>query len=105
MIFIGLFSVLKKNYALIIDANWNPLSGLPPAQWFQTMVYLSIMWTALFCASAGTWVWYGELLVAHTLVAFGALITGLEFRTASLVKSYRDLLEDRTARYDDVWGA
>jgi len=106
MLAIGLFTVLRKNYALIMDADKNPLFALPPAQRFQTMVYLSLMWTAIFCGSAGVWFWYGELLIAHVLFALGVLITGLEFRAASVVKTYRDYpLEDGTARYDDVWGA
>jgi hypothetical protein len=45
-------------------------------------------------------------LAAHMLVALGALITGMTFRTASQTKSYRDYpSNDGTARYDDLWGA
>ena len=106
MLTIGLFAVIKKNYGLIMDADRNPLFALPPAQRFQTMVYLSVMWTAIFCGSLGAWLWYGELLIAHVLFALGALTTGLKFRAAaSAVKTYRDYpLKDETARYDDVWG-
>ena len=45
---IGLFAIVKRNYGLIMDADKNPLLALPPAQRFQTMVYLSVMWTAIF---------------------------------------------------------
>ena len=105
MITTVLLSGLKRNYALIMDADKNPLLALPPAQRYQIMVYLSIMWTGIFCGALGAWFWYGELLVAHILFALGALFTGLKFRSAKVVKTYRDYpLEDGTARYDDVWG-
>ena len=55
MITIGLFAIIKRNYGLIMDADKNPLFALPPAQRFQTMVYLSVMWTAIFCGSLGAW--------------------------------------------------
>lgn len=105
MLTIGLFAVIKKNFGLIMDADRNPLLALPPAQRFQTMVYLSIMWTAIFCGSLGAWFWYGELLIAHVLFALGALTTGLKFRAARVVKTYRDYPpKDGTARYHDVGG-
>lgn len=110
---VGLFKAIERNYSLVMDSDKNPLSKLPPGQRLQTMIYLSLMWTAVFCMAAGVWVWYGELLVAHILLALGILATTLEFRTASKlsassfrpVKTYRDYpLDDGTARYDDVWG-
>jgi len=42
-----LVPTVRNNYALIMDANRNPLWRLPPAQRFQTMIYLSIMWTTI----------------------------------------------------------
>ena len=93
-------------YNLIMDADVNPLSKLPRAQRFQIMVYLSFMWTTIFCAAAGAWLWYGELLIAHVLVALGFLVTGMTFHRASKVTSHRDVpVQDGTARYDDIWGA
>ena len=59
-------------YRSIMDSNMNPLRNLHPAHRFQLMVFLSIMWTTIFCAAAGAWLWYGELMIAHVLVAFGA---------------------------------
>ena len=93
-------------YRSIMDSNRNPLRNLAPIRRFQIMVVLSLMWTCIFCAAAGLWFWYGEILAAHLLVALGALITGITFRTAGQAKSYRDhAASDGTARYDDVWGA
>lgn len=96
---------MKDFYALIMDSERNPLGALPPAQRFQIMVILSLMWTAIFCAGAGTWLWYGEIVTLHVLLALGTLITAQTFRTAAQVKSYRDHpAKDGTTRYDDVWG-
>ena len=93
-------------YRAIMDSDTNPLKNLPPVQRFQAMVFLSMMWTTIFCAGAGAWLWYGELIVLHVLVALGFLFTGLTFHKASRVATYRDYpLNDGTARYDDVWGA
>lgn len=94
-------------YRAIMDSNYNPLRRLPPAQRFQTMMFLSMMWTAIFCAMAGAWFWYGELVIAHILAAFGFMVTGVTFRRANTgeMRTYRDQpREDGTARYDDVWG-
>ena len=99
-------------YRSVMDSDVNPLQTLPPVQRFQIMVVLSLMWTAIFCAGAGVWFWYGELVALHVLVALGILITSLTFRAASKVKpdaapqTYRDYpAKDGTTRYDDVWGA
>ena len=63
----------------------NPLRNLPPAQRFQVMIFLSVMWTTIFTASSTLWVWYGELMTGHILLALGTLITGSTFRLASKV--------------------
>ncbi len=97
---------MKTLYRLVMDSDLNPLRDLPAVQRFQVMLYLSIMWTTIFCAIAGTWVLYSELMVAHVLIAVGFLVTGLAFHQAKRAASYRDQpLHDGTARYDDVWGA
>jgi hypothetical protein len=70
-------------YSAIMDPSINPLRNLPAPQRFQMMVYLSVMWTTIFCAAAGAWVWYGEIVVAHVLVTAGFVVTGLTFRAAS----------------------
>ena len=97
---------MKSLYRAVMDSETNPLRHLPPIRRFQAMVLLSIMWTTIFCAGAGAWLWYGELIVLHLLVALGFLVTGLTFHQAKRVATYRDYpLKDGTARYDDVWGA
>lgn len=99
-----------ETYKSLMDADRNPLRHLAPIRRFQLMVYLSVMWTAIFCAAGGLWFLYGEIVIAHVLLATGVLITGQTFRQAGrdapVVATYRDRpREDGTARYDDVWGA
>lgn len=92
-------------YSSIMDSDVNPLRNLQPAQRFQLMAALATMWTTIFCAAEGAWLWYGEIVVAHLLIALGFLATGFTFQRASLTTTYRDHpASDGTARYDDVWG-
>ena len=67
-------------YRSIMDSNVNPLRNLPAAQRFQTMLFLSIMWTNIFCVGAGAWIWFGELVVFHVLFVGGIVVTDLVFR-------------------------
>jgi len=69
-------------YKTIVDSDRYALSDLPPSQRFQIMATLSLMWTAIFCAGTGAWVWYGELVVAHVLVVLGLVVTGAVFGSA-----------------------
>ena len=97
---------MKKTYQSLMDPDTNPLRHLPPAQRFQVTIYLSLVWTTIFCAAAGAWLWHGELIVVHVLIASGFLVTGWTFENAKRVNTYRDFpIKDGTARYDDVWGA
>jgi hypothetical protein len=104
--------MIRSTYNAFMDPNSNPLRNLPPAQRFQITAYLGLMWTILFCAAGGLGFWYGELVIAHMLLAGGALITGWVFevanratRSAVSPATYRDYRNsDGTSRYDDVWG-
>ena len=66
----------------ILNADTNPLRRLPPVQRFQIMSYLGMMWTAIFCAGTGAWIWLGELVVFHILIAAGFAATGWVFAAA-----------------------
>ena len=70
-------------YVAIMDSSRNPLRNLPPAQRFQVMIFLSVMWTTIFCAVGGLWFYYGELIIGHVLLALGILVTATIFRRAS----------------------
>jgi hypothetical protein len=76
-----LIAAMQQNYALIMDADKNPLMILAPAQRFQIMVYLSLMWTTIFCAAFGIWIWYGQILAFHMLI-LGIAVTGMTFEIA-----------------------
>lgn len=97
---------MRQFYDLVMDPQRNPLRHVPPAQRFQAMLLLSVMWTTIFTAAIGIWTVYGELLAAHLLVLTGIAITAHAFRGgAARQATYRDFpREDGSARYDDVWG-
>jgi Flp pilus assembly protein TadB len=78
-----LHRAITDAYRAIMDPTVNPLTNLPAGQRFQIMVYLGTMWTVIFCVGTGAWLWFGQLVVLHQLVAMGLLITGLTFRSAS----------------------
>ena len=72
------------------------------------MIILSVMWSTIFCLSTTAWVWYGELVVGHTLVILGIAVTAMTFQASAKKQvstaTYRDHpREDGTSRYDDVW--
>lgn len=76
---------MKNNYDLVMDSEENALSPLPPAQRFQVMIYLALMWTTIFCAAFGAWYWYGYLVVGHVLVVLGLAVTGWVFHTSRIM--------------------
>ena len=78
-------------YSVIMNSNKNPLNKLPPAQRFQIMVFLSLMWTTIFTTSASLWLWYGELLTGHLLVALGVALTGSTFQRADKKSVHREV--------------
>jgi hypothetical protein len=45
------------------------------------------MWTAIFCAGTGAWLWYGELVVAHVLLVLGLVVTTATFQSAKRSKT------------------
>ena len=70
-------------YRSIMNSDVNPLRNLPAAQRFQIMLYLSIMWTLLFCISTGAWIWFGAILAVHIPMVLGLTVTGLTFHYAN----------------------
>ena len=78
-------------YSVIMNSNKNPLNKLPPAQRFQIMVFLSLMWTTIFTTSASLWLWYGELLTGHLLVALGVALTGSTFQLSDKKSVHREV--------------
>ena len=95
----------RDTYDIVMDESKNPLQRLPKAQRFQLMVFLSLMWTTVFCLAIGSYAFWGELVLGHVVLAAGVLITGLTFRTVNK-PTHRDLFQrnDGTTKYDDIWG-
>ncbi|MDB3953568.1 hypothetical protein N9452_06765 [Alphaproteobacteria bacterium] len=92
-------------FRALMSEKENPLNALPSAQRFQLMLWLSLMWTSIFCGIAGAWLWYGELMIGHLLFAMGFAVTGVTFSSVKQGGTYRDVpASDGTTRYDDVWG-
>lgn len=76
-------TAVGNSYEAVMNADRNPLSRMPLAQRFQAMIYLSVMWTSIFCAGFGAWYWYGELIVGHVLAVLGIVLTTVTFRNAA----------------------
>ena len=70
---------MLSSYNALMNDKYNPLRKLPPAQRFQIMLCLSVMWTTLFCLMIGAWMYFGELLIFHLLFVLGFSVTGLIF--------------------------
>lgn len=77
---------MRNWFDTIVNADRYALSDLPPSQRFQVMTTLSLMWTAIFCAVSGAWIWYGQLVVGHVLIALGFIATSVTFRSARELK-------------------
>ena len=75
---------MRKWFQAVMDPSQNPLAKLPPAQRFQIMAVLAIMWSLIFCSMAGILVWYPAYVAAHfVLLAIGTLVTTMVFRSAA----------------------
>ena len=77
-------NVMQNWFKAIMDPSRNPLAKLRPAQRFQIMATLAIMWSLIFCAMAGIMVWYPAYVAAHlVLLAIGTLVTAVVFKSAA----------------------
>ncbi len=74
-------------YSIVMDDDENALQALPKPQRFQVMVFLSLMWSTVFCVAIGSWAYWGELVIGHLAVALGVAITGLTFRAVKTVEN------------------
>jgi len=73
--------MLKTAWNAVMNADQNPLLGLPKITRFQVMAVLALMWTVIFCVSAGLYAWIPEFMFAHVvLLLLGIFGTGFIFR-------------------------
>jgi len=79
--------VMLSWYRTIVESDRYALADLPPSQRFQIMATLSLMWTAIFCAGTGAWLWYGQIAIAHVLIILGLVATSAIFRSARRIKT------------------
>ena len=71
-------------FRAVMDPSKNPLAKLHPAQRFQIMATLAIMWSLIFCAMAGIMVWYPAYVAAHlVLLVIGTLVTAMVFKSSA----------------------
>ncbi len=75
--------MLQTLWNSIMDPDKNALMRLPRVVRFQLMIVLSIVWSAIFCVSAGILVWFPGYVLAHVVLALiGIFGTGWLFRSA-----------------------
>ena len=66
---------------VVMNAERNPLARLPKIVRFQLMAVLALMWTVIFCASAGMFMWFPHFVFAHVvLLLLGIFGTSFIFR-------------------------
>ena len=67
----------------IMDPNTNAFARLPKAVRFQLMVVLALLWSTIFCVSAGLLFWLpGYIFVHVVLIAIGIFGTRWAFNSA-----------------------
>ena len=74
--------MIKKTYTLVMDSDYNPLSGLPKTVRFQIMNTLGFMWSAVFSLWIGSIYYFGPLAILHLILLIGVFFTGYIFKKA-----------------------
>jgi hypothetical protein len=75
--------MIKNSWRSVMDPNKNAFRGLPKPVKFQLMAVLSLMWSAIFCASAGMLNWLPGYIFAHVaLILIGLFGTSWIFEQA-----------------------
>jgi hypothetical protein len=65
----------------VMNSERNPLAKLPKIVRFQLMSVLALMWTTIFCASAGLFIWLPQFFIGHVvLLSLGIFGTSYVFR-------------------------
>lgn len=65
----------------VMNPERNPLAKLPKIVRFQLMTVLALMWTTIFCASAGMFLWLPQFIIGHVvLLLLGVFGTSYIFR-------------------------
>jgi hypothetical protein len=73
--------MLATYWDSVMNPERNPLAKLPKIVRFQLMSVLALMWTTIFCASAGVFMWLPHFYIAHVvLLLVGIFGTSFVFR-------------------------
>ena len=77
------YEMLERFWKMIMDPSTTAFMRLPKVVRFQLMVVLSLLWSTIFCVSAGLIVWLpGYILVHVVLIAIGIFGTRWSFKNA-----------------------
>lgn len=80
--------MLTTFWDAVMNPEKNPLARLPKIVRFQLMTVLALMWTCIFCASAGVFVWLPQFFAAHViLLLMGIFGTSYIFRASQTQQS------------------
>ena len=75
--------MITRVWNSVMDPNENALMKLPKTVRFQLMVVLSLLWSTIFCVSAGLLLWFPASILVHVaLIALGIFGTRWAFRNA-----------------------
>lgn len=75
--------MLTTFWDVVMNPEKNPLARLPKIVRFQLMTVLALMWTVIFCASAGAFIWLPQFFAAHIiLLLMGIFGTSYIFRVS-----------------------
>lgn len=74
--------MIASYWNVVMNADENPLAKLPKIVRFQLMTMLALMWTIIFCASAGLFAWFPQFVFGHVAL----LLLGI-FATSSVFQS------------------
>ena len=75
--------MLKTTFETVMNPYKNALSKIPKIVRFQLMVTLALLWSIIFCVSAGLLVWLPGYVAVHLmLLTIGIFGTGWTFRRA-----------------------
>lgn len=80
--------MLRTVFETVMDPSKNALSKIPKVVRFQLMATLALLWSMIFCVSAGLLVWLPGYIAVHlVLLAIGVFGTGWTFQRAQKLRT------------------
>lgn len=75
--------MLRTAFDAVMNPYKNALARVPKVARFQMMATLALLWSMIFCASAGLVAWLPGYVIAHLfLIGIGVFGTGWIFKRA-----------------------